>query len=129
MKEKSTLKKPANLKRGGWLALFIVCAALVAFYSFTSIQKLASEFTVANLPGMAIVASPTPALDAQGQPLPETPAAPQSSQDLGPAGQPWDGASRVTMLVVGLDYADWSADREGPSRTDTMILLSIDSLL
>jgi LCP family protein required for cell wall assembly len=128
MKEKSTLKKPANLKRGGWLALFIVCAALVAFYSFTSIQKLASEFTVANLPGMAIVASPTPALDAQGQPLPETPAAPQSSQDLGPAGQPWDGASRVTMLVVGLDYADWSADREGPSRTDTMILFTIDPL-
>ena len=39
---------------------------------------------------------------------------------------PWDGASRVTLMVVGLDYGDWSTDREGPSRSDTMILLTID---
>ncbi len=38
----------------------------------------------------------------------------------------WDGASRVSILVMGLDYGDWSADRNGPSRTDTMILLTID---
>jgi LCP family protein required for cell wall assembly len=38
----------------------------------------------------------------------------------------WDGASRVTIMIVGLDYGDWSADREGPSRSDTMILLTID---
>ena len=38
----------------------------------------------------------------------------------------WDGASRVTIMIVGVDYGDWSADREGPSRTDTMILLTID---
>jgi LCP family protein required for cell wall assembly len=38
----------------------------------------------------------------------------------------WDGASRVTIMIVGLDYGDWSADREGPSRTDTMMLLTID---
>jgi LCP family protein required for cell wall assembly len=39
---------------------------------------------------------------------------------------PWDGASRVTILIVGLDFGDWSADRNGPSRSDTMILLTID---
>ncbi|MCX6035806.1 MAG: LCP family protein, partial [Chloroflexi bacterium] len=39
---------------------------------------------------------------------------------------PWDGASRVTILIVGLDYGDWSADRNGPSRSDTMLLLTID---
>ena len=39
---------------------------------------------------------------------------------------PWDGASRVTILIVGLDYGDWSTDRNGPSRSDTMILLTID---
>ncbi|MGA2489707.1 MAG: LCP family protein [Anaerolineales bacterium] len=38
----------------------------------------------------------------------------------------WDGASRVTVMIVGLDYGDWSVDREGPSRSDTMILLTID---
>lgn len=39
----------------------------------------------------------------------------------------WDGATRVTMLVLGLDYRDWEAG-QGPSRTDTMILLTIDPL-
>lgn len=40
---------------------------------------------------------------------------------------PWDGTSRVTILVMGLDYRDWSAG-EGPSRTDTMMLLTMDPL-
>lgn len=40
---------------------------------------------------------------------------------------PWDGTSRVTVLVMGLDYRDWSAG-EGPSRTDTMMLLTMDPL-
>lgn len=40
---------------------------------------------------------------------------------------PWDGTSRVTVLVMGLDYRDWSAG-EGPSRTDTMMLLTLDPL-
>ncbi|HLD93161.1 MAG TPA: LCP family protein [Anaerolineales bacterium] len=39
--------------------------------------------------------------------------------------EPWSGADRVTILLMGLDYRDWSAG-EGPSRTDTMILLSVD---
>ncbi len=40
---------------------------------------------------------------------------------------PWDGTSRVTILVMGLDYRDWSSG-DGPSRTDTMMLLTLDPL-
>ena len=40
---------------------------------------------------------------------------------------PWDGSSRVTILIMGLDFRDWQAG-DGPSRTDTMILLTIDPL-
>jgi len=40
---------------------------------------------------------------------------------------PWDGSGRVTVLVMGLDYRDWSAG-DGPSRTDTMMLLTLDPL-
>jgi LCP family protein required for cell wall assembly len=40
---------------------------------------------------------------------------------------PWDGTGRVTVLVMGLDYRDWSAG-DGPSRTDTMMLLTLDPL-
>ena len=42
----------------------------------------------------------------------------------GPAPIPWDSANRVTILVMGLDYRDWEG--EGPSRTDTMMLLTMD---
>jgi LCP family protein required for cell wall assembly len=42
----------------------------------------------------------------------------------GPSAVPWDGANRVTILVMGLDYRDWEGD--GPSRTDTMMLVTMD---
>lgn len=42
----------------------------------------------------------------------------------GPDPIAWDGANRVTILVMGLDYRDWEDD--GPSRTDTMILMTMD---
>jgi LCP family protein required for cell wall assembly len=38
---------------------------------------------------------------------------------------PWDGASRVTVLMLGLDYRDWEAGTDY-SRSDTMILLTLD---
>lgn len=44
-----------------------------------------------------------------------------------PTPDPWDGASRVTILVMGLDYRDWESG-EGPPRSDTMILLTVDPL-
>jgi polyisoprenyl-teichoic acid--peptidoglycan teichoic acid transferase len=40
---------------------------------------------------------------------------------------PWNGSSRVTVLVMGLDYRDWLAG-EGAPRSDTMILLSVDPI-
>lgn len=48
---------------------------------------------------------------------------PQSEPEL----TPWDGAGRVTLLVLGLDYRDWSSGRDY-SRSDTMILLTLDPL-
>ena len=38
---------------------------------------------------------------------------------------PWDGVDRVTILIMGLDYRDWSSGEEA-SRSDTMILLTLD---
>ncbi len=39
--------------------------------------------------------------------------------------KPWDGAGRVTILLIGLDYRDWEAKNDY-SRSDTMILLTLD---
>lgn len=40
---------------------------------------------------------------------------------------PWDGAGRVTVLILGLDYRDWSSGTDY-SRSDTMILMTLDPL-
>jgi LCP family protein required for cell wall assembly len=52
-----------------------------------------------------------------------------SDSEIDPLPPPpeWDGVTRVTMLVMGLDYRDWVANL-GPPRTDTMILLTIDPI-
>ena len=42
-----------------------------------------------------------------------------------PSPRGWDGNTRVNVLLMGLDYRDW-ATNEGPPRTDTMILFTLD---
>jgi polyisoprenyl-teichoic acid--peptidoglycan teichoic acid transferase len=44
-----------------------------------------------------------------------------------PTPEAWDGNRRVNILILGLDSADWdNPDRDGPGRTDTMLVLTID---
>jgi LCP family protein required for cell wall assembly len=62
----------------------------------------------------------TPVPNAEELPPPIT--IPESN--LPPA---WDGASRINILIIGLDYRDWVAG-EGAPRSDTMIVLTIDPL-
>jgi LCP family protein required for cell wall assembly len=40
---------------------------------------------------------------------------------------PWSGADRVTILLMGLDYRDWSTGVNYP-RTDSMMVVSIDPI-
>jgi len=41
--------------------------------------------------------------------------------------EPWDGKARVTILVMGLDYRDWVADKSAP-RSDSMMLVTLDPI-
>lgn len=45
--------------------------------------------------------------------------------EIEPTLEPWDGAGRVSLLLLGVDYRDWSTSRDY-SRSDTMILLTLD---
>lgn len=60
---------------------------------------------------------------------PEDTALPQAPLEtpisIAPSLTPWDGAGRVTVLLMGLDYRDWAEQRDY-SRSDTMILLTLD---
>lgn len=116
--------------------IFWVIAVVLGIAGFIFVRGLVTCWTITPLPGMTPSSCGTvsgnglngPTVNEQGTPiapaadLPPTIAAPSS--DLPPA---WDGASRITVLIVGLDYRDYLAN-EGPPRSDTMILLTIDPI-
>ena len=114
----------SNAQRFGLLITLAVLAMLV-FSGFCGLaNRLASRtggllpFTDLNPSKGSGDTSQSPSIDAEFmEPVPM------------PEGMltPWDGSGRVTVLVMGLDYRDWSAG-EGPSRTDTMMLLTLDPL-
>lgn len=118
-----------------WLLLGIVSIALFAG-TFILARNIVIGWCLSPLPGRALTgcggdvsnpifaqsgnATPEPSLEVADLPTP-APAIPDA--ELPPA---WDGASRVNVLLLGLDTYDGSADRSGPARSDTMILLTLD---
>jgi LCP family protein required for cell wall assembly len=115
-------KTPALLKVG-LFTLFIVAAIFAAYFAYTKSHDFFLSFDVAQIPGLAIQNKSTTNPAGNGDSI----ATPLPTLSSGPVPVPWDGASRVTILVMGLDYRDWEAG-DGPPRTDTMILLTIDPL-
>ena len=110
------------------VAAFGVLLILAAIFTFNQVRKFTSTWNMTALPGLALT-DPTPTLE-PGQETPIDSGEPENPGPLIPAGpqpEPWDGASRVTLLVMGLDYNDWRLG-DGPPRTDTMILLTLDPL-
>ncbi len=107
------------------IAGFSIAALLIAYITFVAVRDLIARWQLTNLPGITLRdLTPTPG-PGGATPVPNS-SAPQEPA-LGPTPPPWDGSSRVTMLIMGLDYRDWTVG-EGPPRTDTMILFTIDPI-
>jgi len=126
-KEPSVLKK--DLKFILW-ALLVVVGLVIAWNGYSFVSNLVASWSVTSLPGVAIVEpTPTPVIEEESGEIEEgqPEVAPPPSTSTGPQAQPWDGASRVTLLLIGLDYSDWRGN-SGPPLSDTMILLTIDPL-
>ena len=106
--------------------LFIIIAIFAAIVAFNLVSSLAKNLNVLQVPGLDLTKATT--VNAEGTPIaPDVPLQPVA----GPPAQPWDGTSRVTILIMGLDYSDWRKQTEGftdASRTDSMILLTVDPL-
>ena len=104
------------------MAGFAVIAVITTILAFVFVRNLVSTWTLGTLPGEPNLTGsdlPTPA---PGEKFPQSGESLQPS--CGPTPQPWDGSSRVTVLVMGLDYDDTEA-RKTP-RTDSMMLVSMD---
>jgi LCP family protein required for cell wall assembly len=130
-----------NIKIGrpsvGLIVFWVITIAL-AIGGFFFVKNLATCWVITPLPGKppsdcgTVTAGqdngPVITTNEQGTPVPSVadlpPAIEAPNSDIPAA---WDGASRVTILLIGLDYRDYIAN-EGPPRSDTMILLTIDPL-
>ncbi|MGE5221774.1 MAG: LCP family protein [Omnitrophica WOR_2 bacterium] len=106
------------------LVVFILLAVVVGYAAFSAVHNIVSSGNILN-PG-----SP----EFSGGQLENTQSISETLSitstvvaPIDPLAKPWDGASRVTILVMGLDYRDWKK-KEGPPRTDSMMLLTLDPL-
>lgn len=104
------------------IGAFALAALLTAYFTFIATRDFVTTWQMTDIGGVNIPQN-TPQVSAGGV-ITDTTA---PLQLVGPTPEPWDGASRITLLIMGLDYRDWAAG-EGPPRTDTMILLTIDPL-
>jgi polyisoprenyl-teichoic acid--peptidoglycan teichoic acid transferase len=115
----------------------IVIGLLLAVGGFVFVRGLVTCWTITPLPGSPPSNCGTVSAGLNGPDLTtdngtavpsveELPAPPVSIPDsnLPPA---WDGASRINVLIIGLDFRDWLAG-EGAPRSDTMIVLTIDPI-
>jgi LCP family protein required for cell wall assembly len=114
------------------LAAFVVVAAITAILAFIWARSFFASFSMANIadgaPPIALEGQKTPGFTSTLDSMPGNVSQPAGPLDsAGPTPVPWDGASRVTILVMGLDERDWETGSDVP-RTDTMILFSIDPL-
>ncbi|UCD43011.1 MAG: LCP family protein, partial [Chloroflexota bacterium] len=119
-KRKSLLS--SNLLLVGLVVAFVIAGAVTVFLTYSAVKDLVSTWDLTNPPGL-VLEIPQDAAAA----LPE---------DLGPQGEiplqstggpppvPWDGNSRINVLVMGLDSRE--EDNDDIPRTDTMILFSLD---
>ncbi len=106
------------------LVALIIAAALTAYLTYSAIRDFVTSWELTSLPGITVRdATPTPSDIVGTLTAPDVPLQAPS----GPQPIPWDGASRVTVLLLGLDLRDLEADQGAP-RTDTMILLTLDPI-
>ena len=101
------------------LIVFLVGALLTAYLTFAVVREFYLTRLAPDGQGGGILS-----ILSGGTPMPKIDANTPLQAEGGPTPQPWDGAERVNVLLVGLDFRDWEGG--GPSRTDTMILLTLD---
>ena len=98
------------------LLIFLLLALVTSVLTFNFVRNFTSSMTMFNLPGAPVINQ------SQTNSLGEI-VVPQIQLNQ-PTAQPWNGVSRVTILILGLDYRDWK-NKDIP-RSDTMMLLTID---
>ena len=107
----------------GLTGLFIVIAIAAGVLAFNLVKDLVLSWSSTELPGIPVASNAEQQMEEGYIPEGEEYEVPlQNAGDL--QAEEWDGASRVNMLVMGLDYRDWEAG--DIPRTDSMIVVTLD---
>lgn len=111
-----------------WLTRLIILAMIVlalvgAVVAFRWVRKSVAGTTAFSLPGDPLLPTPETTEEQSREEIKPT----DEPEVALPDPDPWDGTSRVNVLVMGLDLRDEEGDSAAP-RSDTMILLSMDPL-
>lgn len=117
---------PNWILQGGLLLVILVIASVAGVVAYTITRQVAItslQSSASSAPVLSNNANATQAAMGTQAIVPPNPLAPAIEPTL----TPWDGAGRVTILLLGLDYRDWEAGNDY-SRSDTMILLTLDPL-
>jgi LCP family protein required for cell wall assembly len=119
----SKSSSPINWLIVGLTTAFVITASVTAFITYITVRDIVLNWRIPGLPGVSVDTSQS-ATTVETIERNDFTQSPLQLTD-GPEPEPWDGASRVNVLIMGLDYRDWEGG-QGVPRTDTMILLSID---
>ncbi|MEJ2349345.1 MAG: LCP family protein [Anaerolineales bacterium] len=127
IKTKSRSVSNPNLLLLGLVVAFVIIAIITALATFNFVRNFVASWDITDLPGIVVKSRATATSNNPVGIVPTVEDQPSLQPAAAPTPGPWDGASRVTVLIMGLDYRDWEAG-EGAPRTDTMMLLSVDPL-
>lgn len=121
-KPKPKSKFSSNFIVVGLVLAFLIAGVVTVWLTYTAVRDLVINWDSSGLPSFTFEDSQ------EGESvLPES-LGPEGEMPLqfsgGPPPVPWDGSSRINVLLVGLDYRDWESD--DIPRTDTMMLFSLD---
>ena len=106
------------------ILLVVIMAVVAGFFAARLVSRLVASTTAFSLPGDPVLTTPEGQQPDTDEDDREVPIGDDPSADL-PDPDPWDGTSRVNLLVMGLDLRDDESGDSAP-RSDTMILLSMD---
>jgi len=105
------------------LGVLLVLGFVGAYFGFLLSRQLVASNQTFSLPGDPVLAAEVTQEEEGVEITPEATEIPAAQL---PTPEPWDGVSRVNVLIMGLDYRDWEAG--DTPRTDTMMVLTLDPL-
>ncbi|MFW5713308.1 MAG: LCP family protein [Brevefilum sp.] len=105
------------------LGFLLVLGLLGAYFGYELSSQLVATNETFSLPGDPVLAAEITQEEGGVEATPKPTDIPAAAL---PTPEPWDGVSRVNVLIMGLDYRDWEAG--DTPRTDTMMVLTLDPL-